>query len=275
MSKSDHIHDEKKQFESREKLVRLLQRMDQPLRHKKRLRHRLGHVYYSSIIGWLTSCVLAKKNVANYMVFPPNVRTQSRTMTTHGRTIHRKPVFVYRKSHLDRHKSPMRCTYCIGRPRAGSSRLTSAIHGRTGRRRIWIILQWWQTIRKTPLPYIPETFEQIWRATWGFLTTQLKNPQSFFIRCALNAEERQGKRPFTSTQNCNTSQTTQQQIHLDTSNMPYESHLSALFFLTLRESSFNGSRDNAVHPSVAWKPRVGKSHDSNARNFVVRRRPNG
>ena len=64
-----------------------------------------------------------------------------------------------------RHMSPERCTCCIGRPRAGSSRLASASHGRTGRRRIWIIRQWWSNISQNTTPFIPETFEQIWRAT--------------------------------------------------------------------------------------------------------------
>ena len=45
----------------------------------------------------------------------------------------------------------------------------------------------------------------------------------------------------------------QQTNDLDTSNMPYVSHLSAFSWLILRASRFNGRRDHAVHPTWVWK----------------------
>ena len=96
MNKSGHIHEEKRQFENREKLVRLLQRMDQ-LPHKKLLSTSQIWTWFLQFKYWKThQLCLRKENLENYMVFPPNRRTQSRTMTTHGRTIHHKSVFVNR-----------------------------------------------------------------------------------------------------------------------------------------------------------------------------------
>ena len=141
------------------------------------LRHKLGHVYYSSIIGRFTSCVLAKKNFENYMVFllmggnnhaqwphmaepstasrffVPIVALGVRVVTSPRSDAH--AASGDREQDLPDWLQPI--TEGLVERESGSS-------GSGG-----------QTFRKTPLPYIPETFEQIWRATWSFNNSAQKS----------------------------------------------------------------------------------------------------
>ena len=101
MSKSDHIHEEKKQFENQVKLVRLLQRTDQ-LPHKKLLSTSQIWTWFLQFKYWKTHqlCV-RRRNFGELHGFSSEWKEPITHNATHDRTIHHKSVFVNRKSYLE------------------------------------------------------------------------------------------------------------------------------------------------------------------------------